>query len=164
MIAGVAQRYRLAGRRAFSGAIEQNHENIERALAEHGPLGSLLDLGCDDGVRTMRWARAAGAQAVHGIEVVPARATLARERGISVVTSDLGGPLLFEDQTFDAVVSNQVIEHLFNTDVYKAEALRCRLLPIVSPPRSPPLGPCCIHHGRRYTHLALRVFLYAPSR
>jgi SAM-dependent methyltransferase len=124
MMSRIVRRYRLLGQGTFNRAIEQNDENIERALAKRGPLESLLDLGCDDGGRTMRWARAAGAQAIHGIEVVPARATLAQERGISVATADLGGTLPFEDRTFDAVVSNQVIEHLFDTDRFLVEAFR----------------------------------------
>jgi SAM-dependent methyltransferase len=123
-MSGVGNRYRLAGRHAFERAIKQNDESIARALAERGPLESLLDLGCDDGARTMLWARAAGALDIHGVEVVAHRATLAQERGISVATADLGGRLPFEDQAFDAVVSNQVIEHLFDTDLFLTEALR----------------------------------------
>jgi SAM-dependent methyltransferase len=124
MTSGIAPRYRLAGRRIYSRAVEQNDENIARALAAHAPVKSLLDLGCDDGTRTSLYARAAGAVDIHGIEVVDSRAALARERGISVVSADLGAPLPFEDQTFDAVVSNQVIEHLFDTDLLLAEAFR----------------------------------------
>lgn len=123
-MSGIANRYRLAGRRAFERAIEQNDENIAGALAERGPVKSLLDLGCDDGARTMLWGRAAGALDIHGVEVVRSRAKLAQERGVSVTTADLGGRLPFEDHTFDAVVSNQVIEHLFDTDLFMAEAFR----------------------------------------
>lgn len=123
-MSGIADRYRLAGRRAFERAINQNDEHIAHALRERGPLHSLLDLGCDDGARTMLWARAARALEIHGVEVVPSRAALASERGVSVATADLGGHLPFEDQTFDAVVSNQVIEHLFDTDLFLAEAFR----------------------------------------
>lgn len=121
---GIASRYRLAGRRVYSRAVAQNDENIVRALAAHAPAGSLLDLGCDDGARTSLYARAAGASDVHGVEMVEARAAIARERGISVVCADLGAPLPFADETFDAVVSNQVIEHLFDTDLLLAEAFR----------------------------------------
>lgn len=121
---GIASRYRLAGRRVHGKAVEQNEENIARLLAAHAPVESLLDLGCDDGAHTSFYARAAGAVDVHGVEVVDSRAALARERGISVVSADLGTPLPFPDQTFDAVVSNQVIEHLFDTDLFLAEAFR----------------------------------------
>jgi SAM-dependent methyltransferase len=124
MRSAIARRYRLAGRRVYARAVAQNDENIARALAAHAPLESLLDLGCDDGTRTSSYAQAAGALDVHGIEVVESRAALARARGISVVSADLGAPLPFEDQAFDAVVSNQVIEHLFDTDLFLAEAFR----------------------------------------
>lgn len=121
---GIASRYRLAGRRVHGKAFAQNEENIERLLTAHAPIESLLDLGCDDGARTSVYAQAAGAVDVHGVELVESRAGLARERGISVVSADLGTPLPFADQTFDAVVSNQVIEHLFDTDLLLAEAFR----------------------------------------
>jgi SAM-dependent methyltransferase len=120
----IARRYRLAGKRVWNRAFEQNADNIIDALAARRPLQSLLDLGCDDGERTALWAKAAGARAIHGVEVVPTRANIARERGISVATADLGGQLPFEDQTFDAVVSNQVIEHLHDTDLFLAETFR----------------------------------------
>jgi cyclopropane fatty-acyl-phospholipid synthase-like methyltransferase len=90
MRSAIARRYRLAGRRVYARAVAQNDENIARALAAHAPLESLLDLGCDDGTRTSSYAQAAGALDVHGIEVVESRAALARARGISVVSADLG--------------------------------------------------------------------------
>jgi SAM-dependent methyltransferase len=119
-----ARRYRLTGKRAWERAFEQNETNVAHGLAARSPLKALLDLGCDDGARTVMWARAAGAQAVHGIEVVAERANLASEQGVSVTTADLGVQLPFEDGTFDAVVSNQVIEHVFDTDLLVAEAFR----------------------------------------
>ena len=121
---GIASRYRLAGRWVHGKAFAQNEENIARLLTAHAPVESLLDLGCDDGARTSFYAQAAGAVDVHGVEVVESRADLARKRGISVVSADLGTPLPFADQTFDVVVSNQVIEHLFDTDLLLAEAFR----------------------------------------
>ena len=102
----------------------QNNENIMRALRDRAPLPSLLDLGCDDGERTLLWAQAAQARDIHGVEVVPSRAALAEQRGINVATADLAGAFPFEDRSFDAVVSNQVIEHLFDTDLFLAEAFR----------------------------------------
>lgn len=123
-LGNLARRYRLAGHGAFQRALKQNDENIARALRSRAPLYSLLDLGCDDGGRTVRLAAAAEATVVHGVEGVTDQAAIARGRGLSVVAADLGKPLPFEDQSFDAVASNQVIEHLFDTDLLVAEAFR----------------------------------------
>ena len=76
-MAALRRQYRLVAQRAFVHAIDQNNANIMRALRARAPVDSLLDLGCDDGARTMLWADAAQARAVHGVEVVASRAALA---------------------------------------------------------------------------------------
>ena len=101
-----------------------NLENIERALRETRPDGVLLDLGCDDGRLTMRFAAAARAREVHGVEVGPNAAEAARARGVDVAEADLNDRLPFPDRTFDTVVSNQVIEHLVDTDSFVHEIKR----------------------------------------
>jgi SAM-dependent methyltransferase len=121
---GIGERYRRAGRRVFERAIDQNNENIVRALAARGPFDALLDLGCDDGARTMMWVDAARARVVKGVEVVASRADVAKERGIEISAADLGGALPYDDETVDVVVSNQVIEHLFDTDRFLSESRR----------------------------------------
>jgi len=123
-MSAIAPSYRNLGKHSFGRALADNDENIARALAGHQPITSLLDLGCDDGSRTEKYARAAGAEHMYGVEVVESRAALARERGIDVISADLGGRLPYDDESFDAVVSNQVIEHLFDTDLFVSEAFR----------------------------------------
>jgi threonine dehydrogenase-like Zn-dependent dehydrogenase len=49
----------------------------------------LLRAEVDDGVLTMRLARAIGTRDVHGVEIVSSRAKLARERGVDVRPNDL---------------------------------------------------------------------------
>jgi SAM-dependent methyltransferase len=123
-MAALRRQYRVVAQRAFAHAIDQNNDNIRRALRARAPLDSLLDLGCDDGARTMLWAEAAQAREVHGVEVVASRAGLAEQRGIHVATADLAAAFPYDEASFDAVVSNQVIEHLFDTDLFLAEAFR----------------------------------------
>lgn len=81
----------------------------------------LLDVGCGSGGPALRLAERTGA-AVVGIDVLEegvATATeLAQERSLadraSFVRTDAGGPLPFPDQSFDGIVSIDVMCHLPN--------------------------------------------------
>ena len=99
-----------------------NLVGIDEAVANRG--GRLLDLGCGDGERTLRFARACGAAEAYGVEVTPEHAVLAEARGITVVSADLNAELPLDDGSFDIVVSNQVIEHLADTDAFVSEIAR----------------------------------------
>lgn len=119
----------------FDQAMALNLANVERALHAVPPGGRLLDLGCDDGLRTLQFATASRAGEIHGVELDSDSAAAARAKGITVVEADLNERLPFSDEMFDAVVSNQVIEHLADTDVFVAEigrVLRPRGLAVVS--------------------------------
>lgn len=88
------------------------------------PGGVLVDLGCGDGTFTSAFAERARPARTVGIETEPTLAAQATARGIEVQASDLGGPLPFEDGSIDAIVSNQVIEHLSDTDIFLREIRR----------------------------------------
>jgi SAM-dependent methyltransferase len=104
--------------------MDDNLENIKVALRRRPGGGVLLDLGCADGERTLEFVGAARASSVHGIEITPSHAAAARERGIAVLEADLNDRLTFPDEAFDTVVSNQVIEHLADTDRFVSELRR----------------------------------------
>jgi methionine biosynthesis protein MetW len=121
----VRQILKSFGARLYLGAERANVENMRRAVARFGPSGGrLIDLGCGDGKTTVELASAAGARAVVGVERHPASAAAARSLGVDVVDADLDRRLPFSDASFDVVVSNQVIEHLSDTDLFVAEMLR----------------------------------------
>jgi methionine biosynthesis protein MetW len=101
--------------RVFRATEEENRQAILRAL-EPRPGGVLLDLGCSDGEVTNRIAARAGVDRVVGVELIDHLAAEARGRGIEVVAADLNARLPFDDASFDVIHSNQVIEHLWNTD------------------------------------------------
>ncbi len=107
----------------FEHAMALNLENIEALLGTHQGL-RLLDVGCDDGERTLEFARAAGAKQVAGIEAVADQALLARNRGIDVHVADVADGFPFGDEAFDVLVSNQVIEHVHDTDFFMRECHR----------------------------------------
>jgi methionine biosynthesis protein MetW len=77
---------------------------------------NLLDCGCGDGAFTLRLANAVTAKVVAGVEVDGPRAEVARSNGIIVVNEDLNSGLPYDDNTFDVVHANQVIEHVVDTD------------------------------------------------
>jgi len=106
----------------YAAAVEDNHRAILAAVLPGGEL--LVDLGCGDGAFTRRVAERAGVDRVVGLEVEPRAIALARERGIDVIDADLGGRLPFDDGSVDIVHSNQVIEHLPDTDLFLREIRR----------------------------------------
>jgi len=85
---------------------------------------ALCDLGCGDGALTARIAAAIGATHVDVVEVYPPHVALAEQRGHHVTQSDLNGEIALGDATFDLVIANQVIEHLYDTERFLDEAIR----------------------------------------
>ena len=76
---------------------------------------TLLDVGCWDGEFTVAYARAVGAElsAAHGLDFFPALLETASQRGVQAGQIDLEKQKFpFTDEYFDAVVCNQVLEHL----------------------------------------------------
>ena len=102
----------------------QNMDNIVRLARSDPPPESLLDLGCDAGGRTEWIANRVNARTMHGLEIAAERAEIAASRDVSVTVGDLSEPFPYEDRTFDLVVSNQVIEHVVDTDNFVREAHR----------------------------------------
>jgi len=104
--------------------LEKYTENIERFLKLLSPAQTLLDIGCGDGSFTKRIAETTGANEIFGIKIVSKFAMEAKMKGINVVLADANKPFPFRDCSFDAVVSNQVIEHINYTDLFVKECYR----------------------------------------
>jgi ubiquinone/menaquinone biosynthesis C-methylase UbiE len=98
------------------------HQILE--LIEPRPNGRLLDCGCGDGDFTVRLANLARVAEAYGVERVDERITEASDRGVIVTKADLSDPLPYRDHFFDIIHANQIIEHLFNADLFLAEAWR----------------------------------------
>jgi SAM-dependent methyltransferase len=109
----------------WTGAEDSYRRQILDAVARAEPE-ALLDLGCHDGAWTKQLAEAAGPrlQRVSGVEIVDEARAISRSRGIEAVASDLNKPLPFEDDSFDVVHANQVIEHVRDLDLFVAEIRR----------------------------------------
>lgn len=115
---------RSLGVKLYQQAERVNVENICRALARYGVDGPMLDLGCGDGATTLRFAKAAHAASVDAVERHAESAESTRRLGIRVFEGDLDRPLAIADGTYGVVTSNQVIEHLADTDLLVSEIFR----------------------------------------
>ena len=116
--------------RVYENANQLNRRNIialaRRARSSTNGSGvSLLDLGCDDGVWTKKLADAAGANEMHGVEIVEEAATKAAANGVNVKRLDLSQPMKeLPSNTFDLIHANQVIEHVPSVDTFVSEVYR----------------------------------------
>jgi SAM-dependent methyltransferase len=119
----ILERFKSWAADSFVRAMDDNLVGIQE-LVRPDPDAVLLDVGCDDGVRTLQLAEATGISRLHGIELVPEAAEQARARGIEVSQANLDDRWPYDDGTFDVVVSNQVIEHVSDTDRFVAESFR----------------------------------------
>jgi len=111
----------------FESAIRAN----ERAIADLAVRAAngyahpkLCDLGCGDGRLTAEIAEKVGARDVVVVETHSPNVDSVRAKGFAVEQSDLNARLSLPADTFDIVISNQVIEHLYDTDVFLGELFR----------------------------------------
>jgi SAM-dependent methyltransferase len=93
-------------------------------LAEVRRGDRALDLGCGDGRFTAELARAGAA--VVGVEVAQSAVDRARARepDLDFRLAPVGGPLGFEDGSFDLVWASEVIEHIADTARWLSEVRR----------------------------------------
>jgi len=100
-----------------------NSQNILK-LCSRDKNAKFLDLGCDDGKWTTKMAKKIGTRDIFGTEILSSSVAKAKKRGINVKKADCNIKLPYANQTFDIVHSNQVIEHLTNTDMFLEEIHR----------------------------------------
>jgi SAM-dependent methyltransferase len=84
-----------------------------------------LDAGCGDGALTMEFAGLFNPGEIHGIEFIDSFREAAEKKGIQCVKLDLNGMWPYKTDTFDFILSSQIIEHLHNTRMYFQECYRC---------------------------------------
>lgn len=104
-------------------AHRRNTDNII-GLLEVNPRARLLDLGCDDGRFTLEFAAKVGTTHIDGCDFVAEPLRAAAKRGIKTALADLNQRLPYPANRFDVVVTNQVIEHLYETDTFIEEIYR----------------------------------------
>ncbi len=115
------------GVQLFDKAMDHNIVQIRNAVEAavgNKPRADLrvLDLGCWDGQNMLRYVPA-GVQ-MFGAEMSPDAGLQAKAAGIEVSQADLNEPIPWDDNFFDIVTSNQVIEHIADTDKFVSETFR----------------------------------------
>lgn len=116
---------RLIGLLQNWGELDREYRRDVLSLFEPNPEVSLLDVGCGGGEFTVKVAARIGTSNVFGIDVVKENVEQAKARGITCYQADLDeGRFPFEDESFDAVCANQIIEHLSKTDAFVREIYR----------------------------------------
>src|SRR5215210_2758077 len=99
-----------------------SHEQrlIERYIA---PKARVLDFGCGDGAHLGQYCRATN-RPYTGVDVSEEAISLCRAAGLTAFRYGPGERLPFEDGSFDAVVSFEVLEHVARPDMCIAEIRR----------------------------------------
>lgn len=109
----------------YSDSMDLNDENVNQALKDLGPFENILDVGCWDGDKTLKYAKSAEAKNIFGIELVEKMAKTASQKGIKTFAFYADrDKWAIEDGSIDCVISNQVIEHLSDVDHFISEAYR----------------------------------------
>lgn len=108
----------------WNEAYEQNDKNILNLLTPNSDA-VVLDIGCGDGMKTAKFKKKIGCKKIIGIDGVEDRLNAAKKRGVDqVVVANLEKKWPFNSQSFDVVVSNQVIEHIVDIDRFIEEIFR----------------------------------------
>jgi methionine biosynthesis protein MetW len=116
---------RLIGLLQRWGDLDREYRRDVLSLFEPNPEARLLDVGCGDGEFTLKVAEKIGTSNVFGIDVVKENVEQAEARAITCFQADLDEARFpFEDESFDVVCANQIIEHLSKTDAFAREIYR----------------------------------------
>jgi 2-polyprenyl-3-methyl-5-hydroxy-6-metoxy-1,4-benzoquinol methylase len=91
------------------------------SLFEKNCNAKLLDCGCGDGNFTLLVAENIGTQNIYGVDVVNNVKSLSK---INFFQGNLNERIPFEDESFDVIHANAIIEHLSNTDLFVKELFR----------------------------------------
>ena len=83
-----------------------------------------LDLGCDDGKKTLLFADKMGTKNIYGIELIQKHANIAKKNGIKVYIGNLDKKWPVKNNHFDVITANQVIEHVADIDCFVSELKR----------------------------------------
>jgi ubiquinone/menaquinone biosynthesis C-methylase UbiE len=100
------------------------NQNVLLSLLEKEKGSKLLDVGCNDGYFTLKAAELIETKNLYGIDLNRNALEKASSKGIETKYHDVNTRFPFEDSYFDEVISNQVLEHVIDTDNFFRETYR----------------------------------------
>ena len=104
--------------------LSDRHRKVLEVLSRY-KFERLLDIGCGDGNFTALVGKACGAKEVYGVDISEKGVEMAKKNGIKAFRVDVDeGIYRLRINYFDAVLSLEVIEHLFDPDHYLDEIYR----------------------------------------
>ncbi len=115
---------RTAGASLYEISERLNLENMRRQVGLAESPVNVIDLGCGDGTATKAVTADLRSATIRAVENHGPSRAVALERNIDAIDSDLDGTLPFGDDCADVIISNQVIEHLADTDNFLEEMHR----------------------------------------
>ena len=83
----------------------------------------ILDVGCYDGSISELILKKSDGE-VYGIELNLSSCRLANLRGIECIQSDVDLIFPFRDETFDLIVAGEIVEHVYDPDLFVSELSR----------------------------------------
>lgn len=102
-------------------------KRIDRRIKELLPYTrgakKILELGCGKGLLAARLKKYVDAE-FFGTDISQSGIRLAKKRGIQAIRTDLNKPLPYKDNTFDVIFSDQLLEHIYDTDMVVGEMYR----------------------------------------
>ena len=104
------------------GGMDQPSEFRHRAAVDMIESGSVLDLGCGDGLLFDLLGKKI--EKGVGLDISPEAVRKATEKGFDARLHSFDNPLPFEDNTFDNVVLLDVLEHVYDPVPLLKEAAR----------------------------------------
>lgn len=107
----------------YNNAVILNEKNI-LSLVDKKQDSFFVDLGCGDGDLTLKIANKLDTKNIFGVEIFDKNIKEATHKGIKVKKFNLNQKFDFENNYFDVVIANQVIEHIYNSDNFISEIYR----------------------------------------
>ncbi len=107
----------------WNKAYKENDQNI-LSLLEQNIEARVIDIGCGDGQKTATFREKIACKTIFGIDGVFGRLEAAEKRGVRIKQANLEKRWPFASNTFDVIISNQVIEHISDIDHFIGETYR----------------------------------------